>query len=283
MPIPIAIGAALLSGGISLGGDMLNNRAQRKQNELDYQFTREMYERQLQDNLEMWQRQNAYNSPKAQMDRLKEAGLNPHLMYGKGTVGNANDIGKATISQGSKPAPKFNLPQAFANYNMIRQGEQLRAQTDNLKTQNQLLQAQELGQTIKNEQNSFDLRLKETLRDTAIQQAEANLKKTKADVEFTTNQDARAELSIVAEIALKASQEGMNKAQEEYLRKSMEARIKQVVSQAEYSEIEAALAKQGFMRNDGYDTRMLAEVSTALGAGKTVAEILKVIYALRGK
>lgn len=43
-------------------------------------------------NVEMWNLQNQYNSPQAQMQRLKEAGLNPHLMYGKGTVGNAQGM-----------------------------------------------------------------------------------------------------------------------------------------------------------------------------------------------
>lgn len=32
--------------------------------------------------------QNAYNTPAAQMERFKDADLNPHLMYGQGTPGN---------------------------------------------------------------------------------------------------------------------------------------------------------------------------------------------------
>lgn len=34
--------------------------------------------------LEMWNRANVYNSPVEQMKRLKEAGLNPNLVYGSG-------------------------------------------------------------------------------------------------------------------------------------------------------------------------------------------------------
>lgn len=40
-------------------------------------------------NVKMWHMQNEYNSPVQQMQRLNDAGLNPNLMYGKGTVGNA--------------------------------------------------------------------------------------------------------------------------------------------------------------------------------------------------
>lgn len=40
-------------------------------------------------NLEMWNRQNEYNTPAAQMQRFKDAGLSPHLIYGRGESGNA--------------------------------------------------------------------------------------------------------------------------------------------------------------------------------------------------
>lgn len=37
----------------------------------------------------MWTLQNKYNSPQSQMERYREAGLNPMLIYGQGTPGNA--------------------------------------------------------------------------------------------------------------------------------------------------------------------------------------------------
>ena len=40
--------------------------------------------------LEQWQRENAYNSPSAQIARLKAAGLNPALIYGNGIMNEAN-------------------------------------------------------------------------------------------------------------------------------------------------------------------------------------------------
>lgn len=44
------------------------------------------YKRQL----EMWRMQNEYNSPQSQMQRYQAAGLNPHLIYGQGSSGNAS-------------------------------------------------------------------------------------------------------------------------------------------------------------------------------------------------
>lgn len=79
--------APTIAGKIAgtVGGALLGNKlAQRSNKKLaQYSFNK---------NVEMWKMQNAYNAPKQQMSRLKEAGLNPNLMYGKGTVGNAQTM-----------------------------------------------------------------------------------------------------------------------------------------------------------------------------------------------
>ena len=48
-----------------------------------------------------WQQQNDYNSPVAQMQRFKEAGLNPNLIYKQGDNGNSSSMqGAASPQQG---------------------------------------------------------------------------------------------------------------------------------------------------------------------------------------
>lgn len=42
--------------------------------------------------LESWNRENDYNSPKNQQARFKDAGLNPNLIYGQGSPGNASQL-----------------------------------------------------------------------------------------------------------------------------------------------------------------------------------------------
>lgn len=66
MPIRLHWIGAAIAGGAALLGGALNRRGSKK-------ATNEM---------------NKYNSPAKQMQRLKDAGLNPNLMYGTGTVGN---------------------------------------------------------------------------------------------------------------------------------------------------------------------------------------------------
>ena len=48
-----------------------------------------LQEKQNEQNLQLWNLMNEYNSPKNQMQRYAEAGLNPNLIYQQGTPGNA--------------------------------------------------------------------------------------------------------------------------------------------------------------------------------------------------
>ena len=78
-------------GGLvgSLASSLLGNRgAKRRQQLADQQ------------NIKFWNMQNAYNTPKQQMARLKDAGLNPNLIYGS----NANTGVAGSVSP-SKASP----------------------------------------------------------------------------------------------------------------------------------------------------------------------------------
>lgn len=56
---------------------------------LQYKYNKKLAEQQNQYNIDMWNMQNEYNSPANQMKRYEQAGLNPNLIYGQGTPGNA--------------------------------------------------------------------------------------------------------------------------------------------------------------------------------------------------
>lgn len=81
---------------------------------LQYKYNSQLQEKQNQFNLDMWNLQNEYNSPQAQMKRFEEAGLNPALMYSQGNPGNAT----SAPVQGVPEAPELSrdmreLGQAF--------------------------------------------------------------------------------------------------------------------------------------------------------------------------
>lgn len=75
---------------------------------------RELAEYSYGQDLSMWNRANEYNSPLAQMNRLKGSGLNPNLVYGTGAVGNS-----------AGPQPRYNAPRVEYNYKAGRGGEAL--------------------------------------------------------------------------------------------------------------------------------------------------------------
>lgn len=62
-------------------------------------------------NLKMWQMQNEYNTPAAQMARDKAAGLNTNLMYSQGNTGNAGPV--AASSPVKFQAPSVTIPQVM--------------------------------------------------------------------------------------------------------------------------------------------------------------------------
>lgn len=91
-------GATIIGAGANMAGQANLNKKNREfaKEEADVQRTwsEEMYNKQNAWNYEMWQAENAYNSPTAQVERLREAGLNP-MFYGLDGTGNAGDLSAA--------------------------------------------------------------------------------------------------------------------------------------------------------------------------------------------
>lgn len=110
----ISPGLGTVIGGIggaaiSAIGSFFGNKSNRKQSSEAFQreskFAREERLAQQQWIEQMYEKNNSYNSPAAQMQRLREAGLNPDLMYSRGDVGNAT----APEAPAQAPTPRFNV------------------------------------------------------------------------------------------------------------------------------------------------------------------------------
>ena len=89
----------------------------------------ELAKYQFEQNLEQWNRQNAYNTPMAQMQRFKDAGLNPNLIFGQGSNGNASS------------SPEYKAPHLQAYTGRTRDAQML-AQTSMLALEMQQKQLQ---------------------------------------------------------------------------------------------------------------------------------------------
>jgi ribosomal protein S13 len=149
MPIPLALGAAAISGGSQLLSNLFNIRNTNRLNDKQQSFNLKMYDRQRADALADWNMQNVYNSPSQQMQRFKEAGLNPNLIYGQMT--NSPVIRSTDMKSPDFVAPKLDTnigSNALMSYYNIKGTE---AQIKQQEASTQLIQEQARGKKLENE------------------------------------------------------------------------------------------------------------------------------------
>lgn len=199
---------ALIGAGISAlsaGGTAAATGAQNRKSRA---FSREMYDKQKADNIAFWNMQNEYNSPQMQMQRLKNAGLNPNMLYDKtGAVIPAGNINTPDVQSAQFRTPDFGsigtgLVQGYFD-TKIKQ-----AQYDNLKAANQVSQqeailkaAQAAGEVKRTEGQGYSNMVASANVDAMIRRAGLENQKLDADIAFTKNQDVRAAISNSQSIA----------------------------------------------------------------------------------
>lgn len=91
---------AIIGAVGSLVGSGVNAAVSSNAASTSYERQKQLMALQNQYAVENWNRENNYNSPKEQMKRLKEAGLNPDLVYGNGASG----LQSGPISSPSAPS-----------------------------------------------------------------------------------------------------------------------------------------------------------------------------------
>lgn len=142
---------AAATGGSNIASSLIQRGTQNRINQDQMNHNRFMAQFQNDLNIENWMRQNAYNTPAMQMERLKAAGLSPHLMYGKGTVGNAEGIkaASATPARLQTPPPvNLGVAEGIQTYqNIAMQKEQI----DLVKEQVAQMRQENLNKAVTNE------------------------------------------------------------------------------------------------------------------------------------
>ena len=137
------LGAAAFSAGVgalgSIAGSVSGGLFSANQARKNRKFQERMYNQQVQDTLDFWNKQNEYNLPSAQRQRLEDAGLNPLLMYGEGGVsGNlAQQPQLPSAPHGAQAqAGSFNTRLDLANIALVEaQANALNAQANNQNAQ----------------------------------------------------------------------------------------------------------------------------------------------------
>lgn len=228
-------------------------------------FSREMYSRQREDALSDWAMQNEYNSPRAQMQRFQEAGLNPNLIYGQETE--SPSVRSSSASGSNSQAPEISIRDItgslMAGYDMSRTS----AQTDLLGKQMTLLeediklrqvqQAATIAGTGKTsaeiQRIMFDLGLSQELKETTIEGKQAEVKKLNAEVNKITLEAAQLLITnplkaqeLVVDILQK--QKNLAKTDAEIL--DINSRIALAKQELTIRSIDEELAKRGINPKD---------------------------------
>lgn len=139
MAFPIA---AVVAGASALGSSLIGASSNKKINQQNLQYNKEMYQRQYDDNLKLWNMSNNYNAPQEQMKRLQEAGLNPNLIYGSGgqTGGTASPASAPSAGNMDFKPTAIDLPRAAGTaFDKYFDYQVKNAQLDNLKAQNDVI------------------------------------------------------------------------------------------------------------------------------------------------
>ena len=140
----IEAGTSLLGGAMGASAQSSANKTNMAIAKMNNEYNQKMQDRQNAYNLDMWNKQNEYNSPTAQLQRYKDAGLNPNLIYGGGSA----SAGNATAVQTESPKAAESVRVQPVNYFQgLAQG--LNKGLDTLLAfkmyENQVLKTQNLG------------------------------------------------------------------------------------------------------------------------------------------
>lgn len=123
-------GGSIIGALSNIGSGILGYYGQKDTNRTQ----KEIAQSAQQHDIDMWNMQNAYNNPSAQMQRLIDAGLNPNLVYGSGNVSGlqTGDRPKPHSPEYKSPISQLEIPNALTYLREFSDYQVKRAQIDNV-------------------------------------------------------------------------------------------------------------------------------------------------------
>lgn len=228
------------------------------------------YDKQRQHALDDWSTQNAYNSPAAQMQRLKEAGLNPHLVYGNGADATSGQMPRQSDTgsyDAEAPKMDFDAQRSLMNYYDTQFRQQ---QTDNLAVQRTLMEQQAIhtaAQTASTLAGTAKTKLEtdtlSQLQQTTVDAARANLNKILLDSQYTSDENKRKQdlhsgnLRQQAQDYIKSRLDASKTIQET---KQIKEAVENMNLDEQLKKLEIDIRKRGGNPNDPYWQKKLQEI-----------------------
>jgi len=259
IPELVTSGAALLGQGINAFTQGSMNRQTRRWNE-------KMYQMQRNDALADWMRNNAYNTPEAQMQRFKQAGLNPNLIYKQ--TNESAPVRSTDVKSWNPTPPQFDLgaiaqSALFAGVD-LRQKEANTQNTEEAVRLNQArikeTEARTLGILESNKKTSqFNARYNDIVNSQLnVMKWNANRQMADTNLLFTKNQQMRALFAptfqkAVEEVTKIRMENSMIPSQKEFLR----YKIHDIRNDIRLKKLDIDLKNQGIYPGDQLWWRLL--------------------------
>lgn len=267
-------GGDWISSLINLGSAIYASEVSRKNTKDTIAANKEQAEYAYSKDLEMWNRQNAYNDPLAQMLRMRQAGLNPNMVYGGGSSGAGGQAAQMprynapTLNYAYNPIDftsvigmyqDFRIKQATLN-NLKAQEENIRARTVSEASRNTLLGAQgEIAQT-KAWTTEYQAPYQNAIVHNQAQASEAKLRQEWQKVQLMNQEEIQRNLSM------------------EYMKKRMTlSDIEAEKKQAEtlFLDMRNEWMKMGVTTSDNMLIRVMVRMMNESGIGPEIFKVQK--------
>lgn len=181
---------AAIAGNIASNANINNQIASQKQeNQRNRDYNLNLAKMQNQWNIEQWNRENAYNSPAAQMARYKSAGLNPDLIYGQQNLAAASP--EMTAGEASQPTDVSNLANKRTIGDMVSQAASTRltnAQAKLAESQANKTDSETEGQGYQNEILKSDAAFRDALNSGTVSLNNISLRVSEKGMQLTDEQ-----------------------------------------------------------------------------------------------
>lgn len=148
-PVDPLVGGAIIGGAANLLGGLFGLKSNKNNNQQNLQIAREtnalnreLFYANQRWNEEMWNKQNAYNDPSAQAQRMLDAGFNPYLSdIDTGSAGSVSPVSAPSMQGATMQSSGDIVQQTFSNIakqvgDYYYQSEMQKAQIAGVKAQN---------------------------------------------------------------------------------------------------------------------------------------------------
>lgn len=236
--------------------------------------------------VEDWNKQNAYNAPAAQMQRFKDAGLNPNLIYGQ-----SNTAAPVRSTESAKTQPNRydgvveTMLQGFMSmYNL----QKIQAEKDKIEKQTELMEAERrlkeqmtTGQKYKNYVSGSTLDTQVSFMEGRNKLLGAEIGKKLVDTEYTINQNERQNLltaNTLYQGVINALNSESQRATNHMQRMYLQAQIDNLKKDGTLKQLDINLKQKGIQPGDPAYMRIGAQILTdPAGAVEGVKKVVKSI------